>query len=48
MVKMKDITKQLESTLGPDTTDLGMRIGLHSGPVTVSFCDEHVLVRWFV
>ncbi|CAB9498466.1 Receptor-type guanylate cyclase gcy [Seminavis robusta] len=34
LVSMKEITKRLESTLGPDTTDLGMRIGLHSGPVT--------------
>eukprot|EP00797_Seminavis_robusta_P023348 Sro382_g131010.1 inhibited 3',5'-cyclic phosphodiesterase B (578) ;mRNA; r:20579-23566 len=28
------ITKQLEVTLGPDTADLGLRIGMHSGPVT--------------
>lgn len=32
--KFKELTKQLENTLGPDTADLGMRIGLHSGPVT--------------
>lgn len=25
---------QLECTLGPDTADLTMRVGLHSGPVT--------------
>lgn len=31
---MNEIVKQLEVTLGPDTADLCMRIGLHSGPVT--------------
>jgi len=34
LVKMNDITRKLESILGPDTTDLQLRIGLHSGPVT--------------
>lgn len=34
MVQVLQITKQLESTLGPDTGDLSMRMGLHSGPVT--------------
>jgi class 3 adenylate cyclase len=28
------VTKQLENVLGPDTSDLGMRFGLHSGSVT--------------
>ena len=28
------VTKELEVTLGPDTTDLNMRFGLHSGQVT--------------
>jgi len=32
--KMYDITKRLEVQLGPDTGDLSMRFGLHSGPVT--------------
>jgi len=31
---MNQLTKQLEVQLGPDTGDLSMRIGLHSGPVT--------------
>jgi Adenylate and Guanylate cyclase catalytic domain len=31
--KMNDLMKQLEIQLGPDTSDLTMRIGLHSGPV---------------
>ena len=34
MQKMNEITKKLEVTLGPDTGDLTVRIGLHSGPVT--------------
>lgn len=32
--KVNDLTHKLESTLGPDTGDLCMRFGLHSGPVT--------------
>ena len=31
---MNSLTKRLEVTLGPDTGDLAVRIGLHSGPVT--------------
>ena len=31
---MYRVTKELELTLGPDTTDLDIRIGLHSGSVT--------------
>jgi Adenylate and Guanylate cyclase catalytic domain len=34
MLKMNEITKELEVTLGPDTGELTMRFGLHSGPVT--------------
>jgi class 3 adenylate cyclase len=33
-LKLMEITTSLEVTLGPDTGDLGMRFGLHSGPVT--------------
>ena len=32
--KMYSLTKELEVTLGPDTGDLALRIGMHSGPVT--------------
>ena len=28
------VTEQLQLELGPDTADLGIRVGLHSGPVT--------------
>jgi len=31
---MHDLTKTLENALGPGTTDLTLRVGLHSGPVT--------------
>ena len=34
MLKLNEITKELEITLGPDTGDLTMRFGVHSGPVT--------------
>ena len=32
--KMNELTARLENTLGPDTADLTMRFGMHSGPVT--------------
>jgi class 3 adenylate cyclase len=28
------LTREMQATLGPDTANLGFRIGLHSGPVT--------------
>jgi hypothetical protein len=34
MQKMNALTKELEVSLGPETGDLSMRFGLHSGPVT--------------
>lgn len=34
MTKMNQLVAELESRLGPDTGDLTMRVGLHSGPVT--------------
>ena len=32
--KMAQLTKELETTLGPDTAELQLRFGLNSGPVT--------------
>lgn len=32
---MRDVCRRLERSLGPDTGDLCMRIGLHSGPVSL-------------
>jgi class 3 adenylate cyclase len=34
MVKMHSLVKKLELTLGPETGELSMRMGIHSGPVT--------------
>ena len=34
MGKFNELVKKLEVALGPDTEDLKMRFGLHSGPVT--------------
>lgn len=34
MIKAEDVTKDLEVTLGPDTGDLRLRVGINSGPVT--------------
>jgi class 3 adenylate cyclase len=32
--QMQETTRKLEITLGPGTSDLDIRVGLHSGPVT--------------
>lgn len=32
--RMKELIKELEVSLGPGTSDLSLRVGLHSGPVT--------------
>lgn len=32
--EMSNLVKSLEVSLGPDTADLTVRIGMHSGPVT--------------
>ncbi|KAL7573558.1 hypothetical protein ACA910_008696 [Epithemia clementina (nom. ined.)] len=34
LLTVQELVKRLELTLGPDTGELGIRIGLHSGPVT--------------
>lgn len=34
MFKFRGLTKKLEVTLGPDTSELDMRMGINSGPVT--------------
>lgn len=40
MQTVNDLTKKLEVTLGPDTGDLQIRIGLHSGPVTAGVVSD--------
>lgn len=32
--RFNDLVSQLETTLGPDTGELALRVGIHSGPVT--------------
>ena len=32
--KLVPVVRRMESILGPDTGDLRMRVGIHSGPVT--------------
>jgi class 3 adenylate cyclase len=34
LVSFNNVVKQLENELGPDTGELGIRVGIHSGPVT--------------
>ncbi|GKY99152.1 hypothetical protein MPSEU_000870700 [Mayamaea pseudoterrestris] len=34
LTSTRQLTKRLETSLGPDTGDLDMRVGIHSGPVT--------------
>ena len=34
MYRMHEVTRSLEVSLGPDTGDLSVRVGIHSGPVT--------------
>eukprot|EP00539_Tryblionella_compressa_P010393 CAMPEP_0178785130 /NCGR_PEP_ID=MMETSP0745-20121128/4619_1 /TAXON_ID=913974 /ORGANISM="Nitzschia punctata, Strain CCMP561" /LENGTH=1231 /DNA_ID=CAMNT_0020442817 /DNA_START=31 /DNA_END=3727 /DNA_ORIENTATION=+ len=34
LTQLQALTHELEVSLGPDTADLAMRVGLHSGPVT--------------
>jgi len=34
MEKVNEVIRELELTLGPDTAELAMRFGIHSGPIT--------------
>ena len=34
LAKMTKLTQKLEATLGPDTSGLDLRVGIHSGPIT--------------
>lgn len=42
LLKFKVLVKELEVKLGPDTADLDLRIGLHSGPVTAGVLRGYV------
>ena len=34
LLRMHHVVRRLEVSLGPETSELGMRIGIHTGPVT--------------
>lgn len=42
MTKMDLMTRELANTLGEDTADLKMRVGLHSGSVTAGVLRGYV------
>jgi class 3 adenylate cyclase len=44
VIRIAEIARELESSLGPDTGDLNMRFGLHSGPVTAGVLKGDVSV----
>ena len=57
MYRLRDVLHRIEVELGPDTTDLTLRIGLHSGPVTagkqcfiyfqgILFCPSHLCLSF--
>lgn len=39
------VTQDLEKKLGPDTTDLLIRVGIHSGPVTAGMLEFKTATR---
>jgi hypothetical protein len=39
-------TKELELSLGPDTSTLKLRVGLHSGPITAGKCSTITIQYW--
>ena len=41
------LVRELESTLGPDTSDLQLRVGMHSGPVTGGYVSRVSMWTWF-
>lgn len=44
MRKTEQLFHQLTTQLGPDTEELMLRVGLHSGPVTAGKCDMCICV----
>jgi hypothetical protein len=45
--KAKEVTRKLEVELGPETSTLGFRFGLHSGPVTGNELNRNIGVARF-
>jgi hypothetical protein len=56
LLTLNELTQALEVSLGPDTADLAMRVGLHSGPGTLlplkhsvfSFSNVYMLTEYSV
>ena len=46
ILSLQRMTKELEVSLGPDTADLCMRIGLHSGPGMLLIKQMWALDHW--
>src|SRR6056300_455086 len=44
-VVMKQVTEMLEARLGPGTAELGMRFGIHSGPITAGVLSGNHVAR---
>lgn len=44
---MREVTTSLENRLGPDTAELSMRFGMHSGPVTAGVLKGDVSLLFF-
>ena len=42
------LVQKLEVTLGPDTSDLDLRVGMHSGPVTGKFSSQSRTFRHYL
>lgn len=46
MDKFGEVVRDLELRLGPDTADLAMRFGMHSGPGKVMRCVNAPSMPW--
>ena len=46
IAKMHVLTRELEVTLGPDTGDLTLRIGMHSGKCFTAYTAYLFVARW--
>lgn len=47
MLKFRVLVKEMEEILGPDTGDLGLRVGINSGPVTAGVLRGSISISTF-